>query len=113
MVSFLADADRRRRRARRQRDRTLRDARLPAQHHNASLAGHRSGSAVSFVKRYEPPGYGYNTVHYEGAVNADATEIDGRWSIRGTAFAGRFLMVRSSGPAQSVTIDEQVKAPVR
>ena len=50
---------------------------------NASVAGHRSGSAVSFVKRYEPPGYGYNTVSYEGSVNADATEIDGRWSIDG------------------------------
>ncbi|AUC98695.1 hypothetical protein CWS35_33955 [Bradyrhizobium sp. SK17] len=81
--------------------------------HNASLAGQRSGSAVSFVKRYEPPGYGYDTVHYEGTVNADATEIDGRWSIRGTAFSGNFLMVRSSGPAQAVTADEEIKAPVR
>jgi len=81
--------------------------------HNASLAGQRAGSAVSFVKRYEPPGYGYDTVHYEGTVNADATEIDGRWSIRGTAFSGNFLMVRSSGPAQAVTADEEIKAPAR
>jgi len=29
----------------------------PSSIHNASIAGHRSGSAVSFVKRYEPPGY--------------------------------------------------------
>src|SRR5579871_4370708 len=27
----------------------------PLSIHNASIAGHRSGSAVSFVKRYEPP----------------------------------------------------------
>jgi hypothetical protein len=80
---------------------------------NASLAGHRSGSAVSFVKRYEPPGYGYNTVSYEGAVNADATEIDGRWMIPGTAYSGTFLMVRASQPAQSVETEEQVKEPVR
>ena len=53
---------------------------------NASLAGHRLGS-VAFIKRYELPGYGYNTVSYEGAVNADATEIDGRWMIPGTAHA--------------------------
>ena len=31
----------------------------PLRTHNASVAGHRSGSAVSFVKNYEPPGYGY------------------------------------------------------
>ncbi|MGY4572374.1 hypothetical protein [Bradyrhizobium sp. USDA 3256] len=85
----------------------------PISTHNASLAGHRSGSAVSFVKRYEPPGYGYDTVHYEGAVNADATEIDGRWSIRGTAFSGNFLMVRSTGPAQAVTAEDQIQEPVR
>ena len=55
----------------------------PRSEHNASLAGSRSGSAVSFVKRYEPPGYGYDTVAYEGSVNADATEIDGRWRNSG------------------------------
>jgi hypothetical protein len=80
---------------------------------NASIAGHRSGSAVSFVKRYEPPGYGYDKVSYEGAVNADATEIDGRWSIPGTAYSGTFLMVRSSQPAQSVEVEEQTKEPAR
>ena len=78
-----------------------------------SLSGHRSGSAVTFVKRYEPAGYGYGTVHYEGAVNADATEIDGRWSIHGTAFSGRFLMVRATGPAQAVTTEDETREPVR
>ena len=80
---------------------------------NASIAGHHSGSAVSFVKRYEPPGYGYNTVSYEGVVNADATEIDGRWRIAGTSYSGTFLMVRSSQPAQSVEAEEQAKEPAR
>src|SRR5262245_13363982 len=53
----------------------------PISPHNASISGTRSGSAVSFVKRYQPPGYGYTHVFYEGAVNADATEIDGRWKL--------------------------------
>ena len=83
----------------------------PLSTHNASLAGHRSGSAVSFVKRYEPPGYGYDTVSYDGSVNADATEIDGRWRIPGTSYSGTFLMVRSSQPAQSVEAEEQTKEP--
>jgi hypothetical protein len=55
--------------------------RCPIRTHNASIAGHRSGGAVSFVKRYEPPGYGFGTVFYEGTVNAEATEIDGRWRL--------------------------------
>ncbi|MBR0869173.1 hypothetical protein JQ633_02295 [Bradyrhizobium tropiciagri] len=85
----------------------------PLSTHNASLAGHRSGSAVSFVKRYEPPGYGYHTVHYEGTVNAEATEIDGRWRITGTAFSGAFLMVRAGRSAEAVAAEKKTKAPAR
>jgi hypothetical protein len=83
--------------------------RCPLSTHNASIAGHRSGSAVSFIKRYEPPGYGYDTVSYEGTVNAEATEIDGRWRLPG--MSGTFLMVRSSKPAQSVEAEAQTKEP--
>jgi hypothetical protein len=83
----------------------------PRSEHNAQLAGSRSGSAVSFVKRYEPPGYGYDTVTYEGSVNADATEIDGRWRIPG--ISGTFLMIRSGKPAEAVTIEEKAKEPAR
>ncbi len=83
----------------------------PLSTHNASIAGHRSGSAVSFVKRYEPPGYGYGTVSYEGTVNAEATEIDGRWRL--ARLSGTFLMVRSTRSTESVVIEEQTKEPVR
>jgi hypothetical protein len=85
----------------------------PLSTHNASIAGHRSGSAVSFVKRYEPPGYGYDTVLYEGSVNAEATEIDGRWKLPGTTLSGTFLMVRSTRPAESVATEERSKEPAR
>ena len=85
----------------------------PLSTHNASIAGHRSGSAVSFVKRYEPPGYGYDTVSYEGSVNADATEIDGHWRVLGTPFSGTFLMVRSTKPAEAVATEERIKEPTR
>jgi hypothetical protein len=85
----------------------------PLSTHNASIAGHRSGSAVSFVKRYEPPGYGYETVLYEGSVNAEATEIDGRWQLPGTTHSGRFLMVRATKPAQAIATEERTKEPVR
>jgi hypothetical protein len=84
---------------------------LPA--HNASIDGHRSGSVVSFVKRYEPNDCGYDTVSYEGVVNAEATEIDGRWTIPGIAFSGTFLMVRSGKVVQSIAAEEQIKEPAR
>jgi len=85
----------------------------PVSTHNASIAGHRSGSTVSFIKRYEPAGHGYNTVSYEGVVNADATEIDGRWKLPGTMTSGTFLMVRSSKVAEAVVVEERVKEPAR
>jgi hypothetical protein len=85
----------------------------PLSTHNASIAGHRSASTVSFVKRYEPPGYGYDTVFYEGSVNADATEIDGRWTLAGIPLSGTFLMVRSRQPAEKIAAEEQVKEPTR
>src|SRR5262245_19256759 len=87
--------------------------RCPLSTHDASIAGSRSGSAVSFVKRYEPPGYGYTHVFYEGTVNADATEIDGRWKLPDNAASGTFLMIRSGKPAEAVTREEQVNEPVR
>src|SRR3954471_17389973 len=77
--------------------------------HNASIAGHRSGSAVSFVKRYEPSGCGYDKVFYEGSVNAEATEIDGCWTLPGIPLPGTFLMVRSTKPAQAITAEERIK----
>jgi hypothetical protein len=79
--------------------------------HNASIDGHRSGSAVAFVKRYEPSGCGYDTVFYEGVVNAEATEIDGRWRLPGIPLSGTFLMVRSTKLAEAVATEERIKEP--
>jgi hypothetical protein len=85
--------------------------RCPLRSHNASITGHRSGTVVSFVKRYEPPGYGFDTVHYEGVTNAEATEIDGRWRLPGNS--GSFLMIRASKSAQAVTTGKRARAPAR
>jgi len=85
----------------------------PVSTHNASIAGQRSGHAVSFVKRYDPPGYGYDKVAYEGTVNADATEISGSWMLPGAPLSGTFLMVRSTKTAEAVEAEEKAKEPVR
>lgn len=85
--------------------------RCPLRTHSASITGHRSGRVVSFVKRYEPPGYGFDIVHYDGVMNGEATEIDGRWRLPDTS--GSFLMIRSSKPAQAVTTDDKAKQTAR
>jgi hypothetical protein len=70
----------------------------------ATLAGTRQGSAVSFLKTYEKsagPSYA-SSVQYEGVLNGDATEIEGRWTIRAVSLSGKFLMIRSAGKAAEV-----------
>jgi hypothetical protein len=66
----------------------------PRKTHLAILSGHRSGRSVSFIKTYDPPGFGFDTVRYVGELNTDATEIAGMWSI-GSAVSGAFVMTRA------------------
>jgi hypothetical protein len=78
----------------------------PRKTHLAILSGHRSGRSIAFVKTYDPPGFGFDTVRYVGELNADATEIAGMWSI-GSAFFGAFVMTRAGRHAQ-VAADAQL-----
>ena len=72
----------------------------------ATLVGSRQGSAVTFVKTYDCAGPHFqNPVNYEGTLNGDGTEIEGRWIIR-QAWTGRFLMIRSAGKAASIARKE-------
>ena len=79
--------------------------RCPVRTHHALITGHHAGSAVSFVKRYEPAGFGFDTVPYEGVLNAEATEIDGRWQL--PRHSGSFLMIRATRPAQAASTDKR------
>jgi hypothetical protein len=63
----------------------------------ANLTGSRRGSAVTFTKTYDAPDLMHRSpILYEGALNADATEIEGRWTIV-SVWSGKFLMIRSAG----------------
>jgi hypothetical protein len=73
----------------------------------ASLAGGRDGSAVAFRKTYDGNVPGYHVVDYAGTLNADATEIEGRWTIAG-AWSGKFMMIRP-GRAEA-SVERAVKA---
>jgi len=61
----------------------------------ASLAGGRDGRAVHFRKTYDGSVPGYRTVDYAGTLNAEATEIEGRWTVPGV-WSGKFMMIRLS-----------------
>jgi len=69
----------------------------------ATIAGSRRDTAVTFTKRYDPPGPSTSSpVFYDGALNADATEIEGRWVIA-QVWSGKFLMIRAAGQETAVS----------
>jgi hypothetical protein len=76
----------------------------------ALLSGGRQDSAIAFVKTYDEaaPQHYYYPVSYEGVLNGDATEIEGRWRI-GDGTSGKFLMVRSEGKAVAVEKKKRAK----
>jgi hypothetical protein len=77
----------------------------PRRTHLATLAGYRQGRTVSFMKSYDPSGFGYDAVAYCGELNSDATEIAGTWTI-GSGFSGEFVMTR---PGRNTKAPERKK----
>ncbi len=76
----------------------------------AMLSGGRQASAIAFVKTYDEAGTQYYyPVSYDGVLNGDATEIEGRWRI-GDGTTGKFLMIRSEGKA--VAVEQKKRAKV-
>lgn len=67
----------------------------------ASLSGHRGGVSVTFDKTYDGSGGWNHTVAYDGALNADASEIEGIWTIP-SVWSGRFLMMRTPGVSEAM-----------
>jgi hypothetical protein len=68
----------------------------------ATLQGRREGARVIWLKLYDRAGRDYDAVSYEGAVNLDASEISGRWTIPNGG-SGAFLMIRGLSTRLSAT----------
>ncbi len=78
---------------------------------NAMITGTRLGSEVQFVKQYEAGQRGHGRpINYEGALNADATEIEGQWAIPGN-WSGKFLMIRTSRPPEAILERHKLSVP--
>jgi hypothetical protein len=63
---------------------------------NSTVDGSCAENSVQFVKVYDPatPGHG-RPITYVGALNSDATEIEGQWTVQGS-WSGKFLLIRTS-----------------
>jgi hypothetical protein len=64
----------------------------------AFVEGALSRRRVHFIKTYDGSAGWSHSVAYEGLLNGEGTEIEGRWHLA-DGLAGRFLMVR---PARAV-----------
>ena len=75
----------------------------------ATVQGRRTGSSVRFLKLYDSPIRVYDSVAYDGSVNPEGTEIEGRWTVPGN-WSGTFLMIREAEIAatQAKTAKEKV-----
>lgn len=71
------------------------DHECPGQMLYAVLEGKRQGHLVRFTKTYDDLRHAADVVHYQGAIQADGDEIEGRWEIPGI-WSGSFLMIRGS-----------------
>ena len=74
----------------------------------AAVEGRRDGTAVVFTKTYDGTAGWTHSVSYEGLLNGDGTEIEGRWKTRG--WSGRFLMLRARGT--DAAVEQKLAEPV-
>jgi len=68
----------------------------------ATLQGRRIGRSVTFLKLYDVVDRAHDSVHYQGEVAGDGSEIHGRWTIS-DRWSGPFVMVRSGRTVEALT----------
>ena len=75
----------------------------------AVIEGRHEGGILWFVKTYDYLERAGDPVHYEGTIQADGDEIEGRWTIAAD-FSGTFMMMRKrrEEAAEERKLDEKV-----
>jgi len=76
---------------------------------HALIEGMRSGADVTFTKFYDSTRR-LDPIAYRGTLSADATEINGTWSIPGN-WSGTFIMVRTTREAVLADQSEAASVP--
>ena len=73
----------------------------------AAIVGHRSGTALDFVKSYAGGLVGYeHPVDYVGRVSGDGLLVTGVWSL--LEFDGSFEMERDAAAEEPAAIEEAI-----
>jgi hypothetical protein len=72
---------------------------------HAMISGVRHDASVTFTKSYDGTAGWKHKVEYDGALNSEASEVEGRWNIDGI-LAGRFMMIRN--PGKEVAVERKV-----
>ena len=81
------------------------DAHLRGPDRHAVIDGSHAGNSVRFTKIYDDFELDAPVIHYQGTIQADGDEIEGRWDIPGV-WSGTFLMVR--GSRTEATVERKV-----
>ena len=66
----------------------------------AFVDGSRAGTALSFVKQYDPAGALAHSVNYAGTLSEDGSEVTGEWRFSG--YHGSFVMNRETFTADEL-----------
>lgn len=73
----------------------------------STVDGVHSGQDVRFTKFYENGDENFDTVHYEGTLDADSAEISGMWHIPGE-WSGSFIMTRERSAEVEIAVHGSV-----
>lgn len=76
----------------------------------AFVDGERSGTALSFVKQYDPAGALAHSVSYAGTLNDDGTEVTGTWRFSG--YHGSFVMNREKFTLDELEEESAIEEPI-
>ena len=75
------------------------------------IDGTRSATLVAFTKTYDGSAGWDHSVFYDGAVNDDATEIEGLWRLP-EGMSGPFLMRRDTGKKKEIEVKKLVEIEI-
>jgi hypothetical protein len=75
----------------------------------AVIEGRREGATLRFVKTYDYLERAPDPVRYEGTIQAEGDEVEGRWTIR-RVWSGTFMMMRRRREAaeDAIKVEEDV-----
>jgi hypothetical protein len=73
----------------------------------STVDGTRTGQAIRFAKFYDSGDEAFDTVVYEGVIDAEGTEISGTWQVP-EDWSGTFIMTRLKAAEADIAIHRTI-----